>query len=87
MQAHVLVPGPVYAHVELAPHPPLFVRQLLMAVQFTPPPTVELYPVMHVQLLVAGPVKIQEAFTEHPPLFVTHLLTAVQLVPLLNDDV
>jgi hypothetical protein len=57
--AQVLVPGPLYEHVELVPQPPLLVRQLLMA--------------LHV--LILSLTYVQAYPVVHPPLFVEHGLT------------
>ncbi len=54
MHEQVLVPGPVYVQSELAPHPPLLVRQLLMGLQLRP--SGEETPCLHAHVIVPGPV-------------------------------
>ena len=59
-------------HFESVPHPPLAVRQLLIAVHVVPLPK---YPVLHAHEFMFDPVSVHVAWMSQPPLLVKQLFT------------
>jgi hypothetical protein len=78
LHVHVLVPGPLSAHVAFESQPPPL-AQASIGVQVVPSPV---YPVLHAHETVLAPVEEQRAVVAHPPLFVAQPLIPVQVVPL-----